>query len=159
MGNIVDDIIEEIDVKPNKTKKLLRWVISISITLIGIAFVFGQLKASYFNKIDNIDKSILKNKVSIEVMKKQINIGFINVDKKVDNVFDTELIMFNDFQIYNNKQLGLIIKYGNTNKELLKEMLEINTLEKKRDIENLINTAKIKNVEIDEEFKSIIDNN
>lgn len=154
MGNIVNDIVEEIDVKPKNTKKVIKWIISVSITLIGIAFTFGQINEGYHNKMANIDKSVSKNKTSIELIKKQMNSGFVNVDKKINNVFDTELIMFNDFQIYNNKQLGLIIKYGSTNKELLKEMLELNTLEKKRDIENLINTAKIKNIEID----SIIDN-
>ena len=42
MGNIVNDIVENIEIKPNKNKLILKWVISIAGSLIAVAFVLPK---------------------------------------------------------------------------------------------------------------------
>ena len=138
MGNIINDIIEDVNIKPNKSKFIIKWIVSISISLITIAFIFGQLKSTVFNRINNSEKSINNNTTGIEMMRTEIKNGFNNVDVRIDKIYTDGFAAFDDYQQFNKKQLILVLDYGQTNKNLLKEMLEINMLEKTRNIENQI---------------------
>jgi uncharacterized protein YehS (DUF1456 family) len=142
MGNILNDIVEEVNIKPNKTKLLLKWGISIAGSLITIAFVFGQFKASFFNRMDKFEKSIIENTVAIEQMKTEMNTGFQEVNARIDKSYIDGLATLQDYQEFNKKQLILVLDYGQTNKALLKEMLELNMQEKSKNIENQVMQAK-----------------
>ena len=135
MGNIVNDIVEDIEIKPKNSKRIIKWVVSISLTLIGVAFALGQFKASFFNRMDEFEEALNKNTAAIEQMP-------IDVDAKIDKVYDDGLKIFNDFQEYNAKQLGMIIDYGSENKEMLKDMLELQNMERTRNLENQVEQAK-----------------
>ena len=70
MSNIVNDIVDEIDVKPNKWKLIVKWVVGISGSLIIAAFAFGQFKASFFNRLDKLEAKIDTHTEKIEDLEK-----------------------------------------------------------------------------------------
>lgn len=142
MGNIVNDIVDNIEIKPNKTKLYLKWGASIAGTLIVVAFTFGQFKSSFFNRMDKFEETMNKNTASIEVLKTDINEGFEDVNARIDKGYSDGLEALQDYQEFNKKQLILVLDYGQTNKELLKEMLEMNMQEKAKSVENQMNKAK-----------------
>jgi hypothetical protein len=142
MGNIINDIVEEVNIKPNKSKLIIKWVVSISISLIGLAFVFGQFKSSFFSRMDKFEESLNKNTVVVETMRTEMNSGFENVNARIDKSYIDGLTTLQDYQEFNKKQLILVLDYGQTNKALLKEMLEINMMEKAKNVENQVMKAK-----------------
>jgi len=146
MGNIINDIVEEVNIKPNKSKLIIKWVVSISITLIGVAFVFGQFKSSFFNKMNRLEESLNKNTTAIEQLKTDINNGFDNVNERVDKVYTDASKAFEEYQEFNKKQLILVLDYGQSNKKMLKEMLELNMQEKTKTVQNQLMQAKTKPV-------------
>lgn len=136
MGNILNDIVEEVNIKPNKSKLIIKWIISIAGSLIAVAFVFGQFKASFFNRMDTFETAISKNTEAIETMSAEMNSGFDEVNARIDDGYTDGINILQDYQEFNKKQLILVLDYGQTNKELLKEMLEINMQEKSKSVEN-----------------------
>jgi hypothetical protein len=142
MSELAKDIVEVIDVKPNKTKIILKWIITGAIALITLAFVFGQFKSSFFNRLDRIEKSVGDNAKATTELNKNVEIGFDLLNARIDKVYTDGSKAFDDFQQYNNKQLGIIIDYGSSNKDLLKRMLEINTIEKTKNVQNELEQAK-----------------
>lgn len=148
MGNIINDIVEEIEIKPNKSKLYIKWTISIAGSLIALAFVFGQFKSSFFNRMDKFEDALNKNTASIERMERKMDENFVEVNTRIDKGYDDGLEILTDYQEFNKKQLILVLDYGQTNKELLKEMLEINMQEKARSVENQVNQARNENVNI-----------
>jgi len=146
MGNIVNDIVEDINIKPNKSKLIIKWVISIAGSLIVLAFIFGQFKSSFFNRMDNFEETLNKSTTAVEQLKTDMNAGFENVNIKIDKIYSDGLIIFNGFQEYNNAQLGLIVDYGNGNKDMLKRMLEISAMKQQQDVETQIETTKNESV-------------
>jgi hypothetical protein len=146
MGNILNDIVDEVNIKPNKTKLVLKWVISIAGSLIVLAFAFGQFKSSFFNRMDSLEAKVDNQTIVVEQLKTDMNAGFKAVDAKVDKVYTDGLTIFNNFQEYNDAQLGLIIDYGNGNKDMLKRMLEISSMKQTQQVESQIATAKAQDV-------------
>ena len=142
MGNIVNDIVDEINIKPNKTKLILKWVVGISSTLIVTAFALGQFKASFFNRMDGFEEKLDKNTVAIEQLRTDISAGFRDVDLKIDKVYDDAVVISDDYREYNRKQLELVVDYGHENKEMLKRMLELNAMENKQSIATQVAKAK-----------------
>jgi hypothetical protein len=149
MGNIINDIVDQIDVKPNKSKLILKWVIGVSSTLILTAFTLGQFKASFFNRMDSFEKTLNNNTIAInnnttaiEELKTDVGKGFDNVDLKIDKVYDDALVISDDYREYNRKQLELVVDYGQENKDMLKRMLEINALENKQAIASQVEKAR-----------------
>lgn len=142
MGNILNDIVDEVNIKPNKTKLVLKWVISIAGSLIIIAFAFGQFKSSFFNRMDNLEKKMDNNKTAIENVRSDLNKGFEEVNLRIDKGYTDGLEALQGYQEFNKKQLILVLDYGQTNKELLKEMLQMNLEEKARSVENQMMKAK-----------------
>jgi hypothetical protein len=146
MSNIINDIVEDIEVKPSKSKLVIKWVVRISVGLISVAFVFGQLKMSHLNKLDDMQKSLETQSKEMGDLKQEMTDGFTGVNDRIDKVYDDGFKAFNDFQQYNNKQLGMIIDYSKSDKEMLKRMLEITTMEKTKSVENEIQQAKNESV-------------
>jgi hypothetical protein len=142
MSNILADIVEEVNIKPKLSKLILKWVITIATSTIVIAFAFGQIKAMRVNRLDNFERILDENTAAMVDLRTEMKAGFENVSARFDKVYDDGYKAFNDFQIYNNKQLGLIIDYGSSNKDLLKRMLEVNTMEKTKNVESNIEQAK-----------------
>lgn len=112
MSDILDDIVDEIEVKPNNSKSILKWVAGASLTLITLAYTAGKINSNFFGKLEKLEKIDTENSVKIDLTNKRI-------DKVYDDV-NNELIIFKD---YENRQHYLIIDYGDSNKELLKKVL------------------------------------
>jgi len=155
MGNIINDIVEEIEVKPNKNKLILKWVISIAASLIGLAFVLGQFKSSFFNRMDGFEEALNQNTASIERMETKMDKNFVEVNTRIDKGYDDGMEILQDYQEFNKKQLILVLDYGQTNKDLLKEMLELNSKENARSVENQIEQSK--NQEIKPPYKGEVE--
>jgi hypothetical protein len=142
MSSIINDIVEDVQVKPNKAKLILKWTVRIAVSLIGIAFVVGQLKIKSLTKINDFENSLIENTQAINELRLDVNNGFSSVNSRINKVYDDGFNMFNEFQEYNDEQLKLIIDYGNTNKDLLKRMIDLNSLEKTMSVKNQIEQEK-----------------
>jgi hypothetical protein len=142
MSNIFSEITDDINIKSTKSKIVLKWVIRIAIFLITAAFILGQFKIKSLNKISNIEKSLQENTKAVVDLNKKTEDGFNVVNGRINKVYDDGLKVFGDFQEYNKKQLNLIIDYGQTNKGILKQILDVNSLEKTKSIEGQIERAK-----------------
>lgn len=142
MGNIFSDITEDIELKPTKSKKVIKWVVRIAVALIVLAFGYGQYKVIRLNKMAEIEKATIELKQQMESNTKAMTEGFKAVNSRIDKVYDDGLKQFNDFQEFNKKQFILVIDYGQTNKSLLKQILELNMTEKAKSVENSLEQQK-----------------
>ena len=135
MGNIFTDIVEDITIKPSKSKLVLKWVIRVAVILIIGAFTFGQIKVRYLNRMDLIE-------TNISTIKTDMKTNFNELNEKIDKIYTDGTDAFGDYQNFTKQQLLLIVDYGQENKELLKRILDLNIEEKTRDIENQLEQAK-----------------
>lgn len=155
-SHIISDIVEDINLKPKTSKIVLKWVIRIGIILIFGAFIIGQLKSSHINKLDEIQKSINENTIAINNLEEKTSNNFDNINLRIDKIYDDGFNMFNDFQIYNKKQLEIIVEYGQTNKELVMKMLDVNSVEKTKNVEINLQQKKKEKIEINPQQKKNI---
>lgn len=116
MGNLAEDIINEVDLPPKKSKLIIKILIGALIPLISVAFVYGGIKVTRDNKITTAENEIVN-------INQKINLVINEFDSFKDNVH----LLFDRYQDYNNKQLNLVIDYKNTSSDLLKRMLELNS--------------------------------
>jgi len=144
MGNILNDIVNDVDIKikPNKTKRILKWIISLSLSLIAIAFALGQFKSSFFNRMDLFETTLKKQTIALEQLKGEVKTGLENVDIKFDKIYVDGFAAFEEYQNFNKEQLLLVLDYGQSNKDLLKRMLELNAKEKTKKIETQLEQTK-----------------
>ena len=144
MANIFEDIVNDIPIKESKTKKILKWVIRIAVLLIVGAFIAGQIKIRSINKVNNFEKTLQENTQAVKDLKQETQAGFKAVNQRIDKVYDDGSKTFTDFQDFNLKQLGLIIDYGQSIKDMLKRMLDLNMNEKSKTVGNQLEQAKVK---------------
>lgn len=142
MSDIAKDIVEDVPIKQNQLKIVLKWTIRIALTLISLAFVYGQLKTTRLNERTSMRESLNENTKEIIELRSEIKTGFESINKRIDKVYDDGYNAFNDYQQYNNKILGMILDYGKSDKEMLKKMLDVMTTEKLKEIQNQIERAK-----------------
>jgi len=142
MGNIFEDIAQDIEVKPNKSKLVLKWVVRIAVILICGAFIFGQLKIKSLNKVNTFEKSLQENTKAIQDLNTKVVDGFKAVNGRIDKVYDDGNKSFNDYVTFNKEQLKMVIDYGQSNKDMLKRMLDFNTAEKAKTVETQLEQAK-----------------
>ena len=142
MGNIFSDIVEEAQIKPSYSKTVLKWTVRIAIILIGAAFTYGQLKSTRLNRLDDIENGVTSNSNAIITLTDKVNDGLNSLDTRIDRVYVDGFKAFSDFQDYNKKQLGMIIDYSGSNKEMLKRMLDIVTTEETKRVETELEQAK-----------------
>ena len=71
--SILEDIIEETDITPKKTKPAVKWVVRIAILLIGLAFAFGGIKQTAIFKLKEYETQVNTNTNEIKVMKDAID--------------------------------------------------------------------------------------
>ena len=145
MGYIINDIVEDINIRPNKTKIVFKWILIVSTILIGLAFVFGQFKSSFFNRMDNFENNLDKQTIKIEQLETEITTGFNDVDAKINKVYIDGFNLFEEYQNFNKDHLLLILDYGQTDKDLLKRMIELNMNEKIRNVKMELEQVKIEN--------------
>jgi hypothetical protein len=146
MTDILNDIIDNIKLKPNKWKILNKWIIRISIILIGCAFVIGQIKVINLNRISKLEEKVDENTIATNKVRDDLNKNFDLLNHRIDKVYDDGYYSFNEYQIYTKKQIGLIIDYSNTNKDLLKQMIDLNGYEINKQIQNNLEKSKNKNI-------------
>jgi len=132
--NILNDIL----LKKNKTNRIIKWVITISILAIAGAFTIGQLKMRHLNKLDNIESLAIKGINKTEKLELEIK----EQNKKIEKIYDVGNKAFNEYWKFNNEQLKLIIDHGDNNKELIKRIIEINSEKMAINIRNDLNKAK-----------------
>jgi hypothetical protein len=144
-GSDFVDIIDDINIEPNKTKPVLKWVVRISIALILAAFGYGQVRNSQSNRLNDIEKKIDVTNKSVNDLKVDMNDRFDYFDYKLDKVYDDGIDAFTDYQEYSRKQFELIIDYNESNKDLLKKTIELNSMENSKTIEIQLEQAKQKN--------------
>ena len=142
MGNIINDIVEDVNIRPNKTKIVFRWILIVAVTLIGLAFAFGQFKSSFFNRMDGFEGKLNEQTIKVEQMQTQITTGFNNVDIKIDKVYTDGFTAFEEYHNFNKEQLLLVLDYGQINKDLLKRMLELNAQEETRKVDTQLEQTK-----------------
>lgn len=58
--DIIDDVMDDVVIKPEKSKKIIKWIVRISVLAIIIAFIVGQLRITYLNKFDTIESDIIE---------------------------------------------------------------------------------------------------
>jgi hypothetical protein len=142
--NIVTDIVEQIvDEKPEKAKNIRKWLIRISIVLIGAAFTYGQLKMRNLNKIESIQKSIERLEVETKKNTESINNLEVSFMDELNKMKNEGYVWFEDYQQYSMSQFELIIDYGSSNKDLLKRMIDINSKGKIQEVKTNIEQSKI----------------
>ena len=139
---ITNGITDGIDLKPNKLKLILKWGVNFAPAIIYGAFTIGQIKMNSSDSIKDLNKSLLENTQAIKELKIEVANQNTKTNLRIDKIYETGYDAFADYQDYNKKQLNLIIDYGQSNKDLLKKMLEVNDMEKNRNIENNLEQAK-----------------
>lgn len=142
MSNILVDIVDDVQLKPTKMKLLLKWVIGVATTAVIVSFTFGQIKANRLNKLNSLENLLDANTAAMVDLRAEMKAGFQEVNMRIDRVYDDNYKALSDFQIFNNKQLGLIIDYSKTNKDLLKEVIELNSMQQMKQLETGIEQAK-----------------
>jgi len=148
-SNFISEFVDDINIKTDRLRLTIKWIIRVSVFLIGGAFVFGQVKMARLNKLDEIQKSLLAQSEAMADLKKQVNDGFDKVNTRINNIYTDGYKGFADFQDYNKKQFELIIDYGNSDKELLKKMLELNIMEKTKSVENELQQERLETYNTD----------
>jgi uncharacterized protein YoxC len=71
-SNIINDIVEDIEIKPTKSKFYLKWVIRISMILIALSFVIGSVKTEIVDNLNHLVKDADSNKKEIKTIKADI---------------------------------------------------------------------------------------
>ena len=70
INDIVDDLMDDIDIKPKRSKLIVKWTIRISVLAIVCAFLIGQRGVRFFNSISIIKSDIVVIKEDISDLKK-----------------------------------------------------------------------------------------
>jgi hypothetical protein len=120
MSNIADDIVESIEIKPTFKKNVAKWGIWLIVLLINGAFVLGGVKISNQIKFNNLEESISTANKAIDVVK-------TDNEKKITETKTEIYNVFYRYQKYRDEQLYLIIDYHNSDPELLRKMLQVNS--------------------------------
>lgn len=136
MGNIFADIAEDIEIKPSRSKILIKWVFRFAYVAIAVAFTWGQIRTNRITRLNGIESSIGTIKVNQQAGFDNLSGRINDVNDRIDKVYDDGYNAFLQYDEYNKKQFELLIDYGAENKELLKRMLELNSMEQTREVTN-----------------------
>lgn len=144
---IFNDLLGNIEFKGGKINVLIKTIVSISISAVAISFVIGQFKANHLSKLNDIEKLAKEGLEKNIQLENKIDEKFTNLEARIDKVYVDGVNIFEEYREFNNKQLELIIDYGDNNKELLKKILEVNSKEKSFELKSNItqseNTEKL----------------
>ena len=150
---VFTDILNNIDFRGNKANVTIKLIITISLFLISAAFFIGQIKTKHIDKLNDIEELSKQNLNKNVELEKKFDSSIRILESKIDNVYVNGFSAFDEYRKLNDKQLKLIIEYGDENKELLKELIDINSQKNKQKIRNNINldTTSQKQVKINVE--------
>jgi len=95
--SILEDIVEEVEIKPEKSKSIVRWIVRISVMLIGVAFIFGEIKIKVLNKVDNFQSSLDANTNAVINTRKEFREAINKEDERIQTLY----IRF-DNHVYND---------------------------------------------------------
>lgn len=85
MSDILNDIIDDVVIKPNKTKIIVKWILRIAVFAVVAAFIIGQFKVTAINKINEIEKNGNDNKKAILDLENEMKNRFDKVDEKIES--------------------------------------------------------------------------
>jgi archaellum component FlaF (FlaF/FlaG flagellin family) len=140
-SNLVKDIVNDVHIKPSRTKVVLRWVVTASLMLIAAAFIVGQFKTSYVNKIKILEEQIRKNQEAYDKLHQEMHVYINETNQKIDKIYVDAYEFFSEFNRFRNDQIKLILDNSTIpNKEMLKRMLDLNTRENMRKLEMEFNS-------------------
>ena len=142
LGENVEEVIVDVGVKAGVSSAIVKWGIGIALTLISAAFGYGGYLATKANANADMKQTLAANTEAISKLDKKVSDGFDGLNDRIDKIYTDGYKEFTDFQEYNKEQLKLIIDYSGTQKDLLKKMLDVNTMSKNKDIQNKIEEAK-----------------
>ena len=150
MDNLLDNIDETNDKVENSNKifnsKTIKWVIWFIGITITVTSSIMYYKYHFIDRLDNIETRVTKNEKRIENIKIDIEKNFRIVNDNINEIYDKALQAFEEYKIYTNKQLNIIVEFGqfdnDINKELLKKMLDLNSVEYSNLILELFSKAK-----------------
>jgi len=103
MSNIINDIVDEVEIKPSKSGIIIKWIVGSSFTLIVAAFTFGSAKSNLFNRLDLVEKTTSNNSEEIN----KINLKLEVIDAKQEDtkdkltLFEYRLNLIPDFSKFN----------------------------------------------------------
>ena len=94
MSEILDDIFDEVELKPKQSKKIVKWVIRIALALIVVSFTLGGSWVAFKKKIKKYDATVKIIKKDIRNNKSQDSISFIqtkeelrHLDNRIDDLY------------------------------------------------------------------------
>lgn len=100
--SILEDIVEETDITPKKSKPAVKWVIRIAILLIGFAFAFGSFKETAIFQLKAYENQVNTNTEEIKLMKKEIQLHGDEI--KVNNAATNTRLDAFEVRIDNNSE-------------------------------------------------------
>ena len=122
----MDELLDNVDIKikDKDPKKFIKWFIYILGAVITISFSVGYYKHHFIDRFEDIEYRVNKNEKSIINIKKDIKTKFNIVNKEIDNIYDKSLKAFEEYKIYTDKQLSIIIEFGQFNDKINKDLLK-----------------------------------
>lgn len=89
MSDILDDIVDEIEIKPNKSKVVLKWIVGVSLSLITLAYTTGNIISNNTNEQNEIKKGLEELKTATIKNQEDIVKIYVKLENLKDN--DTEI--------------------------------------------------------------------
>lgn len=143
------NIFNDIEFKNDKNTTIIKWIVSVALFAIVTAFMIGQIKTKFFERVNDIEILARQNKNSINKLRNNIKLDVKQINKQIDKIYNIGIQEFEEYRIFNSQQLEMVIEFGqndeNANKELLKKILKLNSKENAKRIESQINLLKSTN--------------
>lgn len=136
------DFLSDIEFKGDKNSIIIKWIIAIAVLIITVIWGYLNFRNNIINRLDNIEALTEKNIKKNESLNYKLDDKFDYLEKRINILYDDGIDAFQRYQQYNNLQLELIVDYGETNKEMLKEMLEFKSNAVENDIKNSVEKSK-----------------
>ncbi len=127
---------KNITVNPVMLKIITEWGFSILIAIGGVSYSWAVHKS---NKIAN-DVQDLKNTIISYHQENIDNFEYFN--DQINKMYDKGYKLYDDNQKYEQRQYNLLIDYGTTNKNLLKQILQDNQQQKNQEVQEYVDRSK-----------------
>ncbi|MFW6225373.1 MAG: hypothetical protein ACOC3V_00275 [bacterium] len=132
---LISNLLDNIEFKGDRISVIVKSIVGVSLVGISTAYILGQFKIKHMNKLDNIEKLTKENVEKTNQLEKKIDENFNIINYRIDEIYNDGYEAFDQYRLFNNKQLKLIIDYNDTNKDLLKKIIDLNSEEKSKEIE------------------------
>jgi len=143
------NIFNDIEFKSNKNTTIIKWIVSIALFATISAFTIGQIKEKFFRRLNDIETLGRENKQDLIKLRNNTKFDIKQINKNIDEIYRIGVMEFEEYRIFNSQQLEMVIEFGqkdeDANKELLKNILRLSSIENAKRIESQINLAKSAN--------------